>query len=464
MIECEDMKTETMPRGDIAGKRVTILGAARSGLAAARLLQSHGAEVLVSDSGPEEKLREGLAGLREAAISFETGGHSQRALEADLVVISPGVPGGSPIVREAAARGIPVRSEMEVASWFCPAPIVAITGTNGKTTTTTLAGRMFGDMHRRHIVAGNIGTAFSSAVADLDEHGVAILEVSSFQLEHIETFHPRVAVILNITPDHLDRYNGSMDLYIAAKQRIFERQGEGDILVYNEDDEVTRRAVASAPAGITLLPFGVQRRPGEGAFVENGMLVAMVHGTRSEIIPVREISIRGIHNLMNAMAAVLSALPLGIPPASLRATLRNFKGVEHRLEFVRTVGGVMYVNDSKATNVDSVWYALQSFESPIILLLGGRDKGNDYSKLTELVRRHVKYIVAIGESAEKVVRAFTGVVPVATASSMESAVTAAASAASAGDVVLLSPACASFDWFRNYEHRGQVFKEIVNAL
>ncbi len=464
MIECEEMKTETTPLGDIAGRRVTILGAARSGVAAARLLQSRGARVFVSDNGPEEKLRESIAGLRNAAIGFETGGHSQRALEADLVVISPGVPGGSAIVREAVARGIPVRSELEVASWFCPAPIIAITGTNGKTTTTALAGRMFGDMHRRHIVAGNIGTAFSSEVSGLDEHGVAILEVSSFQLEHIETFHPRVSVILNITPDHLDRYNGSMDLYIAAKQRIFERQGEGDILVYNEDDPVTRRAVAAAPAGVTILPFGVGRRPGEGAFVENGLLVTIVRGTRSEIIPAREISIRGVHNLMNAMAAVLAALSLGIPPASLRATLRNFKGVEHRLEFVRTVGGVAYVNDSKATNVDSVWYALQSFESPIILLLGGRDKGNDYSKLTDLVRRHVKHIIAIGESAEKVVRAFTGVVPVDTASSMEAAVKGAASAASAGDVVLLSPACASFDWFRNYEHRGQVFKEIVSGL
>ncbi len=458
------MKTDITPLGDIAGRRVTVIGAARSGLAAARLLQSHGARVFVSDSGTEEKLRESVAGLREAEISFETGGHSARVLDADLVVISPGVPAATPIVREAVAKGIPVRSELEVASWFCPAPIVAITGTNGKTTTTTLAGRMFGDMHRRHIVAGNIGTAFSAGVADLDEQSVAILEVSSFQLEHIETFHPRVAVILNITPDHLDRYDGSMDLYTAAKQRVFERQVPGDVLVYNDDDPVTRSAVASAPSGLTLLPFGMGRRSGDGAFVENGMLVTVFRGKRSEIIATRDISIRGMHNLMNAMAAALAALPFGIPPASLRATLRNFKGVEHRLEFVRTIGGVTYINDSKATNVDSVWYALQAYESPIILFLGGRDKGNDYTKLIELVRRNVKRIIAIGESAGKVERAFTGVVPVQRASSMESAVAAAASAASPGDIVLLSPACASFDWFRNYEHRGKTFKDIVNSL
>jgi UDP-N-acetylmuramoylalanine--D-glutamate ligase len=383
-----------------------------------------------------------------------------------VIVLSPGVPSDLPLVQEAQARGRRVVSEIEVASWCCRAPIVAITGTNGKTTTTTLLGRVFDDAQRPYVVSGNIGVAFSQVVRDLTEQSTAILEVSSFQLDHIESFRPKVSVLLNITPDHLDRYNYSFEHYIASKRRVFENQRVGDVLVYNADDEVTARQVERfAHQEVMRLPFSAQHVLGEGAFVtEEDRLMTRIQGEETDIILAEEISIKGQHNLYNAMAASLAAKAMKISPASLRATLKNFKGVEHRLEFVREVRGVTYVNDSKATNVDSVWYALQSLRQPTVVLLGGRDKGNDYTRLFEVVQRHVKAIVAIGESADKVRTAFTSMVPVTTATSMEEAVRVASSLASAGDVVLLSPACASFDWFENYEHRGRVFKKHVAAL
>ncbi len=455
---------ETMNDADVAGKKVTVIGAARSGIAVADLVKANGATVFVTDSGSREKLASGIAHLILAGIEYEIGGHTNRVLDADLIIISPGVPSSIPIVNEAKHNGIRIVSELEVASWFCPAPVVAVTGTNGKTTTTALIGRMLEDAKKKHRIGGNIGTAFSSFAKEMDRESVAILEVSSFQLEGIEQFHPAVSVILNMTPDHLDRYEGSMEKYIAAKCRIFENQTRDDMLIYNNDDQETRRAVLERKTNVKRLPFGIERKFDEGAFVDNGTLVTVLDGKRSEIIEVDRISIRGIHNLYNSMAATLSAQATGVSVPSIRATLKNFKGVEHRLEFVRELDGIKYVNDSKATNVDSVWYALQAFKEPIVLLLGGRDKGNDYGKLFDLARKHVRAVVAIGESAEKVAHAFTGVVIVEKAGSMEEAIRAAKKLAMRGNVVLLSPACASFDWFENYEHRGKVFKQIVNAL
>ncbi len=279
------------------------------------------------------------------------------------------------------------------------------------------------------------------------------------------TFRPRIAVLLNITPDHLNRYDNDFGKYVASKCRVFANQGSGDTVIYNADDPVTREVVEQRlPAGVQALPFSATREGGKGAWLAGGVLTTGIHGRQTALIETAEISIRGIHNVYNAMAAALSAQVMGIGTASIRATLRDFKGVEHRLEFVRTVNGITYINDSKATNVDSVWYALQSYDAPLVLLLGGRDKGNDYGRLQELVKKHVKAIVAIGESADKVHAAFAGTVPVETAASMEEAVTLATARAAGGDIVLLSPACASFDWFRNYEHRGRIFKDIVSAL
>jgi len=299
----------------------------------------------------------------------------------------------------------------------------------------------------------------------MNQCDVAILEVSSFQLDHIATFRPRVAVLLNITPDHLDRYDHRFELYVASKQRVFENLGMGDTLIYNAGDPATRAAVeGKVSADVRQLAFSRAGRVDAGAFVQDEALTVALEGAVSAVLPVSAISLRGAHNLENAMAATLAGRAMGVSAASLRATLKNFKGVEHRLEFVRELDGVSFVNDSKATNVDAVWYALQSFSSPIIVLLGGRDKGNDYSRLMDLVKKHVRAIVAVGESAGKVRAAFAPVVPLEVAGSMEEAVRSARGMAHRGDVVLLSPACASFDWFQNYEHRGRVFKEIVMGL
>jgi UDP-N-acetylmuramoylalanine--D-glutamate ligase len=440
---------------------MSVVGAARSGLAVANLLKERGAEVFVSEKAPAETMGDARRELERIGVAFEFGGNSPRVLECERVVVSPGVPSDAPVIRQALERGLIVVSELEVASWFCTGPMVAITGTNGKTTTTTLAGRIFSDARLPSVVAGNIGTAFSQVVDQMTPGMAAILEVSSFQLDYVHTFRPTVAAILNITPDHLDRYDHSFEQYIAAKQRVFARQGEGDALIYNYDDEVTREVVRTAPKGVRLLPFSVREQPAEGAFLDDGNLVTVIGGKRAAIIAPEAISIRGVHNLYNAMAATLAARSMEIPAASIRSTLKNFKGVEHRLEFVEEIDGVSFVNDSKATNVDSVWYALQSFTSPLIVILGGRDKGNDYTRLRPLVAKYVKGIVAIGESAEKVVQAFADQVQVKRGGSMEEAVHVAAAMATAGDIVLLSPACASFDWFRNYEHRGEVFKTIV---
>ncbi len=431
----------------------------------AGLLKAHGAEVFLSDRAPAEKMAQAKTELDALGVPAEFGENTRRVLDADVVVLSPGVRSDAPIVREALALGRAVVSEVEVASWFCNAPIAAITGTNGKTTTTALLGRIFEDAKRPAVVAGNIGTAFSQVVGAMAGGATAILEISSFQLDHIGTFRPAVAVLLNITPDHLDRYDHSFEKYIASKCRIFENQRAGDVLVYNHDDPVTREHVLRRiGAGVALLPFSTKERLPQGAFLHHGRLWTIIGERETDVIGAGEISIKGAHNLANAMAATLTAQAMGVAAASLRATLRNFKGVEHRLEFVREIDGVTYVNDSKATNVDSVWYALQSFASPIVVLLGGRDKGNDYTRLLDLVRKNVRAVVAIGESAGVVERAFASVVPVTVCTTMDDAVREGRRLSAPGDVVLLSPACASFDWFDNYEHRGRVFKQLVMQL
>jgi UDP-N-acetylmuramoylalanine--D-glutamate ligase len=463
--QTEETDTVAMTPEALRGRKVTVVGAARSGIGAARLLSANGASVFVTDLSPAGKLTTNLMELKKTGIPFEAGGHTERAYDADLMVISPGVPTDSEIIREAGLKGIRVVSEIEMASWFCAAKIAAVTGTNGKTTTVTLLGRMLADANVPSTTAGNIGTAFSGVAAGAGPGSVVVLEVSSFQLDHIESFRPTVSVILNITPDHLNRYGGSFEKYAKSKCRVFENQGTGDTFIYNADDPETKARVERlVPAGVRLMPFGLNEPPGDGAFRRNERLVVRTEGREENVIGVPELGIPGVHNLYNAMAATLAALSLGVSPGSARRTLSEFKGVEHRLEFVRELKGVKYVNDSKATNVDSVWYALQSYRSPIVLILGGRDKGNDYTRIAPLVSASVKSIVAVGESADKVVKFFAGAVTVAKAASMKEAVDLSAAAAADGDVVLLSPACASFDWFDNYEHRGRVFKEAVWAL
>ncbi len=447
---------------ELKNLRISVIGAARSGIAVAKLLKSKGAEVFVSDHQPKEKLVESINVLESSAIHFEAGGHTERIFDSEIMVLSPGVPSNAKIVLEAESKGIRIISELELASWFSSAPIVAITGSNGKTTTTTLIGKILEDAGKKHVVAGNIGNAFSSVVSELSKESTAVLEVSSFQLDHIEMFHPYISMILNITEDHMDRYEHSIERYATSKARIFKNQTGADILIYNSDDAWTCKMVSQAKC--RRIPFSLKESFDDGAFVQDKNLVTRLDGIQHEIIPVNEISIKGEHNLMNAMAATLAAQLLGVEVSCIKATLQAFTGVEHRLEFVREFKGVRYINDSKATNVDSVWYALLAFDRPIVLLLGGRDKGNDYSRLSQAVKENVRAIVAIGESASKVHESFHSIVPTTIAGSMEEAMENARKVAHQGDIVLLSPACASFDWFDNYEHRGRVFKELVRKL
>jgi len=407
-------------------------------------------------------LQVAISELQAENIPIETGSHSEKVYQCELMVISPGVPSDAPIVKEAEKRNIEIVSELECASWFCKAPIAAITGSNGKTTTTALLGQILADCGKGHSVAGNIGTAFSSVVDKLSSSDWAVIEVSSFQLDHIAVFRPKIAILLNITPDHMDRYNHSMEKYAASKSRIFEQQQSNDVLIYNTDDEWSAKVAQNARA--QKWGFSIRSNSGAAAYIDNGILVTNIDGERHSIINIDDIFIKGMHNLYNAMAAALAARYIGVGPLSIGSTLRTFRGVEHRLEFVRKVNDVVYYNDSKATNVDSVWYALQAFQQPIILILGGRDKGNDYSRLKELVQQKVKAIIAIGESAEKVEVSFRGSTVIKKANSMDEAVSTARFLAQPGDVVLLSPACASFDWFTNYEHRGRKFKELVSEL
>jgi UDP-N-acetylmuramoylalanine--D-glutamate ligase len=457
---------------ELANKKISVIGAERSGVAVARLLQSKQAQVFVSDFGSSETTQQHCVELRSAGIECEFGGHSEKVYECSLMVISPGVPTNAPVVLEAQKRGINIVAEIEVASWFCSGPMIAITGSNGKTTTTTLIGRILSDAKKKHVVAGNIGTAFSSLVLDVDPETVVVLEVSSFQLDFIASFRPKVALILNITQNHLDRYDHSMDQYAASKARIVMNQRADDFFVCNADDEWTKKSVAKG--AMSVIHFSSKKRVPSGAYVNDGMLMTNINGREHSIIALDEISIKGEHNLQNAMAAAVAAELVGVSPAHIRSTLRNFKGVEHRQEFVREVNGIKYVNNSKATTVEAVEMALKSYDEPIVLIMGGKDKGNDYSTIFDLVKKKVKAVVATGYSADTIVRNFEKIVPVTKVAtvgdakpnleSMKRTIDTATALAASGDVVLLSPACTSFDWFRDYEERGRVFKQLVNQL
>jgi len=357
--------------------------------------------------------------------------------------------------------GKEVFSEIEVAFWFNKAKLISITGSNGKTTTTTLLYRMFYDNKYKSFVAGNIGYPLSDYVLSSSEDLFGVLELSSFQLDNIKYFKPYISIIMNITPDHLDRYV-TFENYINSKGRIFLNQDMNDFLIYNEDDEIVRNLIQSAKC--KKLSFSIKGRVKEGIFVEDGVIKVIYNEKETEIIDSNKISIKGKHNLYNSMAASLAGFISGIKVEEIVNTLMNFEGVEHRLEFIKEINGVKFYNDSKATNVDSVWYALDSFVEPINLIAGGKDKGNDYSSISELVEKKVKNLIVIGMGAKKLFDYFKEKTNVVFADTMEDAVKKAYELAKPGEIVLLSPACASFDMFNNYEHRGQVFKKCVYDL
>lgn len=446
---------------DIEGKRVTVLGAARSGVAAALLLADRGAEVLLSEKAPAGDRASAVEALDPARIKTEFGVHSPRVYDADIWVISPGIPSTLPVVKEAARRGIPVFGELEIASWFCEAPILAVTGSNGKSTTTALLGAVFEAAGVPCVVAGNIGFPFSRFVPETRADGVAVVEVSSFQLETVWRFHPKVAVLLNLTPDHLDRH-GSMAAYGALKARIFENQESSDSVVYNGRDSLVRGLVQRARS--RKVSFGTSDGREAYGEIAKGRLLLHLGGDEEEVLPLSGIGIPGMHNAANALAAALAGRIAGAPLEAVRKGLHAFRGLPHRMERVRDVGGVMWVNDSKATNVDSVRYALGSYEAPVILIAGGRDKDSDFSLLKDSVEEHVKAMILMGEAAGKIDRALGSLRPTVFVSSMQEAVECARDLARPGDVVLLSPGCASYDLYRDFEERGGVFRKWVEAL
>lgn len=443
-------------------KRVLVVGLGRSGTAVAILCAARGAVVTVTDRRGADVLGPALAELPRS-IKVEIGGHkAETFLESELIVLSPGVP-EIPELAAARAAGIPVTGEMELASSFINATMIAITGTNGKSTTTTLAGAMMKASGRPTFVGGNLGDPLALAVGTPAGSlgGACVVEVSSFQLETVSSFRPRVAVLLNISPDHLDRYD-DLEHYGRTKARIFAAQQTSDYAVLNMDDPMVVRLGEGIRA--RKLGFSLERQLTEGAWLANDELVVRLPGARPESYPTAVPALVGRHNQANALAALLASRLLGATHAEALRALSEFQPLAHRMELVANAGGVLFYDDSKGTNVGAVVAALDGFPRRVVLIAGGRDKGGDYGPLAEAMRRVGRAAVLIGEAAEKIDAAFTGVVPVERAATMEDAVTAAARLASPGDAVVLSPACSSFDMFRDYAHRAQVFRDAVERL
>jgi UDP-N-acetylmuramoylalanine--D-glutamate ligase len=442
-------------------KHIAILGAAESGLGAAVLAKLKGFTVFVSDKGTiAPKYKDEL--VREE-IEFEEGTHSSdKILSASLIIKSPGIPDKAPIVVEAYKLGIPVVSEIEFAARYTDAKLVAITGTNGKTTTTLLTYHIFKNAGLNVGLAGNVGKSFARQVAETSRD-FYILELSSFQLDGMFAFKADVAVLLNITPDHLDRYDYQLSNYIASKFRILQNMDEQGVFVYNADDSIIEEALKNFPSPAQKAPFSLSKKIEHGASIQENQIHFNINDPF--IMSIFDLALQGKHNQCNSMAAGISSRVLDIRKELVRESLMDFDSIEHRLEFVTKVHGIEFINDSKATNVNSTWYALESMSNPVIWIVGGVDKGNDYAMLSELVRGRVKAIVCLGKDNQKIQEAFQGMVEhiVETGSATE-AVKAAYSLGKKGDTVLLSPACASFDLFENYEDRGRQFKKAVREL
>lgn len=450
---------------EVKGKRVLVVGLGKSGIASAQFLATRGARVTVSDTRTQNELKAQIPALLDRGIAVETGGHGERTFrDQDLIVVSPGVPSDLPQLVRARAQGIPVIGEIELAARFLKGKIVAITGSNGKTTTTTLCGDLIASSSKRTLVGGNIGTPVILLVDDSTDDTINVIEVSSFQLETIETFHPHIAVVLNITPDHLDRH-GSMEKYAAAKARIFENQTGADYSVLNLDDAGSAAMQSHTRAHLCWFTRKQQITGDKtGAFIRDGEIYWRDGGEDQQVMAVSEISLKGAHNLENVLAAVAVGRLCGCDAVSIRNAVRKFKAVEHRLQYVGTVAGVEYYNDSKATNVDATIKAIESFPGNIHLILGGKDKDSDYTLMNHLLHERVKRVYTIGSAAEKIRSHVQPAVEVLPCRTLGNAVERAHDLAKAGDIVLLAPACSSFDQFENYEHRGRTFRALVERL
>ncbi len=446
---------------ELKGKRVLVVGLGKSGLAAALFLRRQGAQVTVSDIRSAESLAKEIPALLEEGIMVEAGGHGLLTFRRqDLIVVSPGVPLDTPELAQVRSFGMPVIGELELAGRFLKGRILAITGSNGKTTTTALTGEILKEAGFQTLVGGNIGVPVVGLVEQSTDETWSVLEVSSFQLETTEQFHPGIAVILNITPDHLDRH-GAFESYALAKERIFAKQNEHDCLVLNADN--LRAAEAASRSAARVFWFSVEHPVGQGAWLQDGFVVcrSALDAPVETVMPLSGIPLKGAHNVENVLAAVCSACLAGAPVEAIRRAVATFKAVEHRLEHVATINGVEFYNDSKATNVDATAKAVAAFSSGIHLILGGKDKGSDYTQLAPLLRQRVRAVYTIGSAAAKIESQLRGVVPILSCQTLDKAVSAAVSAARSGEVVLLAPACSSFDQFENYEHRGRVFKQLV---
>ena len=450
---------------NVAGKKILVMGAGRSGIACARFLIARGATVALNDSQPVENWSTDALALKNEGVGC-LGGEPPGWLldQLDLVVISPGVPTKAIPLRYAERAGAEVIGEVELASRYLKGRIVAITGSNGKTTTTSLIGQSLKDAGLPTLVGGNIGTPLISLVESSGDDGWTVVEMSSFQLETIKEFHPTVAVALNVTPNHMDRYESFTD-YAAAKHRIFMNQREGDVAILNADDEIVSSWAKGLRAHVTR--FSVKHELEEGLFLRGRELVSKASANERVLLLSDEMKLRGLHNVENVLAAVAAGLACGAAPDSIRETVRNFEPVEHRLEFVAQIEGVKFYNDSKATSVDATVKALEAFANEagkIVLILGGRGKKAPYAPLAWLIRERVRKLILLGEDAETIERELGDLAPSERAANMNEAVTLSFQSAQPDDTVLLAPACASFDMFKSFEHRGSVFKEEVQSL
>ncbi len=446
---------------ELKGKKVLVVGLGKSGLAAALFLRRHGAQVTVSDVRSAEALAKDIPALLEEGIMVEAGGHGLLTFRRqDLIVVSPGVPLDTPELAQVKSFGLPVIGELELAARFLKGRMLAVTGSNGKTTTTTLLGEILQQAGLPTLVGGNIGVPVVALIDESTDDTWSVLEVSSFQLESTDQFHPAIAVILNITPDHLDRH-GTFENYAMAKERIFATQDENDCLVLNADNP--RAAEAAARSAARVYWFSVENPVAQGAWLENGYVVycPAADEPTETVMSLSGISLKGTHNVENVLAAVVAGRLAGASVETIRRAVEGFQAVEHRLEYVATINGVEYYNDSKATNVDATAKAIAAFSSGIHLILGGKDKNSDYTQLSQLLKERVSAVYTIGAAAAKIESHLRGVVSLHSCETLEKAVNAASSAAHPGEVVLLAPACSSFDQFESYEHRGRVFKQLV---
>ncbi len=441
---------------------VCVLGAAESGIGAALLAHKEGYDVFVTDYGKiEEKAKKKL---EELNIPYEEERHSEeKILKADIVIKSPGIADTVSIIKKIKEKGIEIISEIEWAYRFKgDSKVVAITGTNGKTTTTSLVYHICKTAGLECALVGNIGNSFAAEVAD-NPKPLYIAEISSFQLDDITTFKPDIAVLLNITEDHLDRYDHKMEKYIDSKFKIIENQTAKDVFIYNADDEIIIKKIKNSKLLSQSIPFTMKHEENKGAYIKNGQMMMKIQEERVSM-DIYDFALKGKHNQYNTMAAGLAGASLNIRKEKIREAIKTFENLEHRMEFVKNVNGVDYINDSKGTNLNSVWFALESMTKPTVLIMGGVDKGNDYSFLEELVKEKVKAIVCIGLDNSKILHAFGAMLPMVDTDNMKDAVTKAQQMSKEGDTVLLSPGCSSFDLFKNYMERGNIFKEEVNLL